>query len=1273
MKRFNIMRMILPVILFLFLISPAAAQPAGSYFYNAINAGTLNQYSTFSDTQNNDTYNGFGDDFGQISDDIFYVFTLNNSAEVNISHCYSAIDTYMYLLDVYGNIIVSNDDNGPLCSGLQASITAQLAAGTYYVVSEGYGSNSGYITTEISIDIPGPPGSTKANPIDAGTLVSGNTYTDTQNNSPVNGYGNDIGQPSDDIYYKFTLSNTAEVSLSHCGSAIDTYMYLLDTYGTILSVNDDNGPVCAGLQSSIKTQLSSGTYYVVSEGYGSNTGNITTTISIIDTTTLAGKYNYIFQALDRNQIPTGFIDERAFPLISLTPFNGLLTDSNKVDINTWRALYFTMRSASLLNVNPYLPIDSVNLRIAQHDSSSAVIPVTMLFSEYNAVKPYAFTNNLLSIVNDQVQDVPGRPETPYLDKALFAATPIRSEMADGNFSLVFKPELFFTNSNLLVSSLYVDFDDGQGYQSVSWNTGISPSYSTEGEKIIKIKAVLSNSSEYECYALLSVKNVYSLMSFNPNNPDLIQTFTPNGSHSGGRAIISYSSLNNTGHIKKPLIIVEGYDTFSIAPNLSQGNYSYEDFIASINATNQQGYDFNNELDDVAGYDLVFIDYNNGTDDIVRNAALLQEIIGWVNDEKALVSSTEQNVVMGISMGGLAARYALADMTKNSIATETRLLITHDSPHLGANVPVGLQQVVLALGEVDLLNTKIQEVFPEYDEAIDLLNAPATSQLLKYRVPQYGSPIQENTWIANQYRPMVTFTSSDPQPSYRFIATSQGAECGTPLFNPGSQLLNIEGDARAFIPIFLVSSKLKVKIKANALPALGSSAQLANVQFSAKIKIFGLITVQKDVFNYVSNVSSSSYLPLDGATGGTSPLGSINQSDQGDRGGIPFLISYKAELNTAVLNNFCFVPAASALDVQDFNDQSLTAVYINGMNPTNPSGAENFIAQEGPQGGTGNFNEVHTRFTARNAHWLYNEMENIPNNNLNCSSDCQISVEEMPISGASSICSSSTYSINNLPVSASVVWSASPSGKVTISGSGNSVTITPIGSSSGSVIITAVVNTICGTRTITKQIYLGAPVITPLNYTYNLNSYPLKKYSSVANNEVCDLFTTVEAFFDVQGSDISYVTPISITNPSAGWGQVGNSSFYFEFWDYNEINIFRVTASNECGTTTSDFAFYSYPCNSPYLVFPNPSDGVINVSIRDSDKSSSSISSLSTNENLSFDKIEIFDASGLKAHQQKFGNGIKQTSINISDLPNGVYFMHIYNKKKITKQKIVVQH
>ncbi|WP_461485954.1 hypothetical protein [Pedobacter sp.] len=46
-----------------------------------------------------------------------------------------------------------------------------------------------------------------------------------------------------------------------------------------------------------------------------------------DTTSLVGKMQFIFAQLNCSAISTGFLEERAFPLVSLTPFNGTLTDS----------------------------------------------------------------------------------------------------------------------------------------------------------------------------------------------------------------------------------------------------------------------------------------------------------------------------------------------------------------------------------------------------------------------------------------------------------------------------------------------------------------------------------------------------------------------------------------------------------------------------------------------------------------------------------------------------------------------------------------------------------------------------------------------------------------------------------------------------------------------------------------------------------------------------------------------------------------------------------
>ena len=48
-----------------------------------------------------------------------------------------------------------------------------------------------------------------------------------------------------------------------------------------------------------------------------------------DTTSIAGKMQFVFAQLNRNEIFTGFLEERGFPLVSLRPFNGILTYSNR--------------------------------------------------------------------------------------------------------------------------------------------------------------------------------------------------------------------------------------------------------------------------------------------------------------------------------------------------------------------------------------------------------------------------------------------------------------------------------------------------------------------------------------------------------------------------------------------------------------------------------------------------------------------------------------------------------------------------------------------------------------------------------------------------------------------------------------------------------------------------------------------------------------------------------------------------------------------------------
>jgi RHS repeat-associated protein len=126
-----------------------------------------------------------------------------------------------------------------------------------------------------------PVGANMNNPIVMGNYAGGSfSYSDTKNNSTSNGYLNDYGQASDDIYYRFTVQGSTTITISHCGSGFDTYMHLLDASGGFITNNDDNGPLCSGVTASISTTLAAGTYYIVAEGYYTNAGNITTTVNL---------------------------------------------------------------------------------------------------------------------------------------------------------------------------------------------------------------------------------------------------------------------------------------------------------------------------------------------------------------------------------------------------------------------------------------------------------------------------------------------------------------------------------------------------------------------------------------------------------------------------------------------------------------------------------------------------------------------------------------------------------------------------------------------------------------------------------------------------------------------------------------------------------------------------------------------------------------------------------------------------------------------------------
>ena len=148
-----------------------------------------------------------------------------------------------------------------------------------------------------------------------------------------------------------------------------------------------------------------------------------------------------------------------------------------------------------------------------------------------------------------------------------------------------------------------------------------------------------------------------------------------------------------------------YDIFNLIRNDPNDRGEWYELL------NRTGYDFIHNLDDVAGYDLVFVNYNT-LRSFEDNTKMLQHVIEWVKQDKTAGGYTEQNVIIGTSAGGILARYTLARMTKtiSPESTDTRLLITHDSPHQGANVPLAFQHFLYDLGFSTILGMPIKENF-----------------------------------------------------------------------------------------------------------------------------------------------------------------------------------------------------------------------------------------------------------------------------------------------------------------------------------------------------------------------------------------------------------------------------------------------------------------------------------------------------------------------------------------------------------------------------------
>jgi hypothetical protein len=379
-----------------------------------------------------------------------------------------------------------------------------------------------------------------------------------------------------------------------------------------------------------------------------------------------------------------------------------------------------------------------------------IIPISFINYKYATFTDTIFDEEIMAFdsVADQYHFT--QDPTAFLDIETTCAFAIHGTIANTNQAkFVFPSDLYFTNYTES-PNLMVDFGDGNGWRIVTFNVPFTvdfpPFIGENRELMVKIKFNRFTKGLVEETVLKGpTVNYFYLAPDLTLNTSQISVANPcfvpqNNQMNEARFYVRYGKAQQTSkQLKKPFILVEGFDLDINPHDNKYGVIEWSTFIEG------RSYDENNKptrenLQDLKflaqrlfdeNYDCILVDFKDGAGDMFKNGNALIKIIQWANQNK---TSDEELVVLGASMGGLLARYALRTMELEGCNPCTKLYGTFDSPHQGANVPVALQYAIKNFTHISTMAR----------DGYSFLYKPAAQQMLMDNLTD-ANKVERNKW------------------------------------------------------------------------------------------------------------------------------------------------------------------------------------------------------------------------------------------------------------------------------------------------------------------------------------------------------------------------------------------------------------------------------------------------------------------------------------------------------------------------------------------------
>ncbi len=611
-----------------------------------------------------------------------------------------------------------------------------------------------------------------------------------------------------------------------------------------------------------------------------------------------------FDKLNQDNIKTGILyDKIKLPTSKIN----LFTANNSELINTpseWREIYGEMKQASINN--SFLDILSIKKEIKPKLRQN-IFPVGIINLKYNKFKDNAIKNKLIEIRNNKVYEL---KKDIYETKTIFTASLIETKKYTGKKIIYdFSKDYYYSNLKELPEFLSVDFDNGKGIQKIKFNSKTTVKYTTDGNKTIKLNIHLPSGKEFSTGFKVKIST--------PKMPTPDETWTNytadipyNGSTAQGEVGIFFGDGNTD--FTRPVIIVDGFDPGDT-----------RDIAGLWDIANQQ-----NMIDNLLaeGYDFVITNFYGGDDYIQRNAMLVVKLIQDINARMTAAGTMKpanQIVILGPSMGGLITRYAILYCEQNNIPHNVRNWISFDSPHKGADIPLGLQHWVRFFAqEVDVESAQ---------EALTALSGPAAKQMLLYHYTATSGNTANPNPLFNSFYNEINIMGFPQQTRIVSIINGSGYGNGQP-YGAGDQV------------IYYHYRSWLVDLDGNVWA----------VPNQTDTRIFnGLYDTALPFDEVNENIYVNNTLPYDGAPGGS--RGTFAEMDAIDPGYGDIIAPW---------DNHAFIPSISSLCIQnttnpyfnvDANINSVITPFDKIYYPSN--------------------NQEHVAITPESYNWFYHEVIN----------------------------------------------------------------------------------------------------------------------------------------------------------------------------------------------------------------------------------------------------------------------------------------------------------